>query len=172
MPARSRSHDPLAETPFWRTRGFVFGIIAAAFLCVAGGTVWLVKMNLRQQQQWRLDEDPKLAGIKLSLTKQIAAARPGQPRAPVALWLGRVKEFTFSQGTDGSPPVSLLKMEEAILLAGSRSKSDGSDTLTISGKHYTFGGPQPRPGETWMVSVWRESDGNNVIHSAVRAVLK
>jgi len=171
MGARSRLHDPLSETPFWRTRGFVFGIISFAVISAAGLTVWLVKMNQRQQMQWRLDHNPKLAGIKQSLTKEIAAAKTGQPRAPVALWLGRVKEFMVSQGADGSPPVSLLKMEEATLLAGSRSRKDGSSTLTISGKQYTFGGPVPRAGETWIVSVWRDSDENNVIHKAVPAGL-
>jgi hypothetical protein len=83
-----------------------------------------------------------------------------------------VKEYTVSQGTDGSPPVSLLKMEDAALLAGGRSRKDGSSNLTVSGKQYIFGGPSPRPGETWMVCVWRDSDENNVIHTAVRAVVK
>ena len=169
MSARSRLHDPLAETPFWRTRGFVSGMIALAVMLAAGATVWLVKVNQRQQMQWRLDEDPKLSKLKQSLTKQIDTAKEGQQRAPVALWLGKVKEFTVSQQTNGSAAVSLLKLEEASLLAGTRTKSDGTDTLSISGKQYTFGGPQPRPGETWMVAVWRDSDGNNVIQTAVRA---
>lgn len=168
MSARTRLHDPLAETPFWRTRGFLLGAAAAAALATGGLTVWLVKENRRQQMQWRLDEDPELAALKESLIAQISAAKSTQPRAPAALWLGRVKEFTVSQSTTGAPPVSLLKLEEASLLAGTRAKQD-ADLLTISGKQYVFGGPQPRPGETWMVSVWRDTDGNNVIHSAVRA---
>jgi len=172
MGARSRLHDPLSETPFWRSRGFVFGVIAFALLSAAGLTLWLVKTNQRQQMQWRLDDDPELSRIKQGLTKLIAAAKAGQPRAPVALWLGRVKEYTVSQGTDGSPPVSLLKMEDAALLTGSRSKKDGRDTLSVSGKQYTFGGPLPRLGETWMIAVWRDTDDNNVIHTAVRAKLK
>src|SRR5262245_53629117 len=105
MGARSRLHDPLAETPFWRTRGFVSGLVALALLSSAGLTVWLVKLNQRQQMQWRLDDDPRLSVIKADLTKRIAAAKTGQPRAPVALWLGKVKEYMVSQGTDGSPPV-------------------------------------------------------------------
>ncbi len=169
MSARSRLHDPLAETPFWRTRGFLSGMIILAVMLAAGATVWLVKVNQREQMQWRLDEDPKLSKLKQSLTKQIAAAKEGQARAPVALWLGKVKEFTVSQQTNGSAAVSLLKLEETSLLAGTRAKGDGTDTLSISGKQYTFGGPQPRPGETWMVAVWRDSDGNNVIQTAVRA---
>ena len=172
MGARSRLHDPLSETPFWRSRGFVFGVVAFALLSASGLTLWLVKMNQRQQMQWRLDDDPKLSGIKQDLTKQIAQAKAGQPRTPVALWLGRVKEYTVSQGTDGSPPASLLKMEEAALLAGNRSRKDGSDTLSVSGKQYTFGGPLPRIGETWMIAVWRDTDDNNVIHTAVRTALK
>ena len=172
MGARSRVHDPLSETPFWNSRGFILGVIAFALLSGMGLTVWLVKLNQRQQLQWRLDNDPKLSTIKQSLTKQIAVAKAGQPRAPVALWLGRVKEYTVSQGTDGSPPASLLKMDDAALLAGGRSKKDGRDTVSISGKQYTFGGPQPRAGEAWLVAVWRDSDDNNVIHTAVRANLK
>ena len=169
MSARSRLHDPLAETPFWRTRGFASGMLILAVMLAAGATIWLVKVNQRQQMQWRLEEDPKLSRLKLSLTNQIAAAKDGQARAPVALWLGKVKEFTVSQQTNGSAAVSLLKLEEASLLAGTRAKGDSGETLSISGKHYTFGGPQPRPGETWMVAVWRDSDGNNVIQTAVRA---
>ncbi len=169
MSARSRLHDPLAETPFWRTRGFLSGMIILAVMLAAGATVWLVKVNQREQMQWRLDEDPALSKLKQSLTKQIAAAKEGQARAPVALWLGKVKEFTVSQQTNGSAAVSLLKLEETSLLAGTRAKSDTGETLTISGKHYTFGGPQPRSGETWMVAVWRDSAGNNVIQTAVRA---
>ena len=172
MSARSRLHDPLAETPFWRTRGFVSGILALAFILTAGATVWLVKLNQRQQMQWRLDEDPKLSRLKQSLTKQIATAKDGQPRAPAALWLGKVKEFTVSQQTNGSAAVSLLKLEEATLLAGTRAKGDAHESLSISGKQFTFGGPQPRAGEIWMVAVWRDTDGNNVIHTAVKAVVK
>ncbi len=171
MSARSRLQDPLAETPFWRTRGFASGMIALAVMVAAAGTVWLVKVNQRQQLQWRLDEDPQLSKLKQSLTKQIAAAKEGQPRAPVALWLGKVKEFAISQQTNSNAAVSLLKLEEAALLAGTKAKGDGTDTLSISGKQYTFGGPQPRPGDTWMVAVWRDSDGNNVIHTAVRAIV-
>ncbi len=169
MSARSRLHDPLAETPFWRTRGFLLGALAAGVLLAAGLTVFLVRENRRRQMQWRLDDVPHLAALKKSLTEQIASAKSTQPRAPVALWLGRVKEFTVSQHTSGAaPPVSILKMDEASLLAGERAKSE-TGTMTISGKQYIFGGPQPRPGETWLVSVWRDPDGNNVIHSATRA---
>jgi hypothetical protein len=171
MSARSRLHDPLAEVPFWRTRGFLLGAITLAVFAVAGLTIWLIRENRRQQMEWRLEDDPRLAGIKKSLAAQIDSGKPSQPRAPVpvALWLGRVKEFTVSVPTSGAPAVSLLKLEEANLLAGARAKNDGSDTVTISGKQYTFGGPQPRTGESWLVSVWRDTDGNNVIHSATRA---
>ena len=172
MSARSRLHDPLAETPFWRTRSFAFGMIALAVIIAAGATVWLVKLNQRQQMQWRLEEDPQLSKLKESLTKQIAAAKTGESRAPAALWLGRVKEFAVSQHTNSTAAVSLLKLEETTLLAGTRAKGDGNDILSISGKQYTFGGPQPRPGETWMVAVWRDTDGNNVIHTAVRAMVR
>jgi len=169
MSARSRLHDPLAETPFWRTRGFLCGAVAAGVLLAAGLTVYLVRENQRQQMRWRLDDDPQLSALKHSLAEQIAAAKSTQPRAPAALWLGRVKEFTVSQPTSGAaPPVSILKLEEASLLAGGRGRND-SAAVTISGKHYIFGGPQPRAGETWLVSVWRDEEGNSVIHSATRA---
>jgi hypothetical protein len=169
MSARSRLHDPLAETPFWRTRSFVLGAVTAGLLLAAGMTVFLIRENRRQQMQWRLDDDPQLSALKASLTEQIQAAKSTQPRAPVALWLGRVREFTVSQQTSGTaPPVSILKLEEANLLAGERARNDTS-AVTISGKQYIFGGPQPRPGESWLVSVWRDADGNSVIHSATRA---
>ena len=173
MPARSRLHDPLAETPFWRTRGFLLGLTAAAVLAGAGLTVWLVKTNQRQQRQWRLNDDPQLAVLRQSLTKQIAAAKPGQVRAPAGLWLGRVREFTVSQATDGSPPVSLLKLEDASLLAGEPGRRDSADAVTISGRGYTFGGPRPRAGETWLVAVWRDAEGDSsFIHTAARAAVK
>ena len=172
MAARSRLHDPLAETPFWRTRGFVWGMIALALLSAAGLTLYLVKLNQRQQMQWRLENDSQLSKMKQSLTRQITAAKPGQAKAPVALWLGRVKKYTVSQQTDGSATVSLIEMEDATLLAGSRSKKDGTDTLSISGKQFTFGGPPPRPGDTWLIAVWRDSEGHTVSHTAARAPWK
>lgn len=171
MPPRSRKPDPLSETPFWRTRGFVFGMIGLGVLLAIGGTAWLVKMNNRQQMQWRLDQDPQLAKQKQSLIRQINTAKPGQPRAPVALWLGRVKKFTIGQQTGANAAISLLDLDQATLLAGSRGAKDGTESLTISATHYTWGGPHPRAGEIWMVSVWREGD-TNALHTAVRTSLK
>jgi hypothetical protein len=168
MPARSREPDPLRETPFWCTRGFRFGLLAAAVLAGAALTLYLVQLNQRRQMEWRVEHDPELRRVRDSLARQIAAAKPGQPRAPAALWLGRVRKFTVSQQTDGSATVSLLEVENAALLAGSRSRKDGGDLLTISGKQFTFGGAPPRTGETWLLTVWRDSEGNNVLHTAVR----
>lgn len=171
MPPRSKKPDPLSETPFWRTRGFVLGMAAAALLAVAGGTIWLVKINQRQQMQWRLEDDPTLSGYKLSLTKEIAAAKPGQLRAPVALWLGRIKKFTEGQRTDGSAPISLLELEGVHLLAGARGPKETGDALAISGKQHIWGGPKPKPGEVWMIAVWRDGD-TLAIHTAIRTSLK
>jgi hypothetical protein len=147
-------------------------MIALALLVTAGLTLWLVTLNHRQQLLWRLDEDPKLSRVKQDLVKQIGAAKPGQLQAPRALWLGRIKEFTESQSTDGSPPVSVLKLNEASLIAGSRSKKDSSDAPVISGKLNAFSGPAPRPGEIWLIAVSVNKEDNYVIHTAVRTPLK
>ena len=171
MPPRSRQPNPLSETPFWRTRGFLWGMLGLAVLLAAGGTVWLVKMNHRQQIQWRLEQDPQLSRLRQSLTKKINAGKPGQPRTPAALWLGRVKKFTVGQPTDGKAPIALLEMSDAILLAGAKGSRDGSDSLTISGTNYVWGGPLPKPGEIWMISVWRDG-ANNFIDTATRTSLK
>lgn len=170
--ARRQAPDPLSETPFWRTRGFVFGIIAFALLSAAGLTVWLVKYNHRQQMQWRLEEDPWLSRFKDDLTKQIAAAKPGQFQAPRTLWLGRIKEVTETQSTDGSPPLTVIKLGDATLLAGARSKRDGSDTPVISGKQNAFSGPPPREGEIWLIAAAINKEENYVIHTAVKTSLK
>ncbi|HEX2750648.1 MAG TPA: hypothetical protein VHM91_21770 [Verrucomicrobiales bacterium] len=172
MASRRQTPDPLAETPFWRTRGFVLGMVALTALATAGLTMWLVGLNHRQQMQWRMEEDPALLRIKQNLVKQIAAAKPGQLQAPRILWLGRIREFTESQSTDGSPPVSVLKLGDASLIAGARSKKDSSDTPVISGKQYAFSGPPPRPGEVWLIAASMNKEDNYVLHTAVRTSLK
>jgi hypothetical protein len=172
MAARRQSPDPLSEVPFWRTRGFALGMLILTLLITAGLTIWLVRVNHRQQMQWRLDQDPKLSRMKQELVQQIAAARPGQLQAPRTLWLGRIKEFTESQSTDGSPPVAVLKLEDASLIAGTRSKKDSSDTPVISGKQYPFSGHPPRPGEIWLIAASVNKEDNYVLHTAVRTGLK
>ncbi len=169
---RQLTPDPLDEIPFWKTRGFAFGIAMLALLGTAALTVWLIGLNHRQQREWRLELDPGLAAIKADLIQKIAAARPGTPQAPLALWLGRIRDATMTQSTDGSPPVTVLKLENASLLTGNRGKKDTGETLIITGKQYSFTGPAPRSGEVWMVSIWRDKEENNVIHRAVRTGLK
>ena len=131
-----------------------------------------LKKELKMEQiQWRLEQDPQLSRLRQSLTKKINAGKPGQPRTPAALWLGRVKKFTVGQHTDGKAPIALLEMSDAILLAGAKGSRVGSDSLTISGTNYVWGGPLPKPGEIWMISVWRDG-GNNFIDTATRTSLK
>jgi hypothetical protein len=110
--------------------------------------------------------------IKESLTKEINGAKQGQFQAPRTLWLGRIKEFTETQSTDGSPPVTVIKLEDATLLAGVRSRRDGSDNPVISGKPNAFAGPHPRQGEIWLIAAAINKEDNYVIHTAVKTALK
>lgn len=177
MSSRRQTIDPLAETPFWRSRGFLFACIGAAALLLIGGTAWLVRENRRQQLQWRLDEDPYLSRIKKTLTAAIADARPGDERAPRALWLGQVKRVERNQrlpdpagGGTVNEASYLIEFDSPALLAGSRGKKE-TTPLQITGP-YSFNGQPPKAGETWLIAVRRDKNDRSLIHFAVRADLK
>ena len=168
--ARKNVIDPLAETPFWRTRAFVFACVGAGVLAFAGLTAYLVKENRRQQLQRRIDEDPLLAHKKQKLTAQIAAAKPGDERAPRALWLGVVKRVAKLESGTGTGSSILIEMESPDLLAGTRGKKD-AEPLAISGQGFPFSVREPRAGETWMIAVRRDKDERALVFAADRAEL-
>jgi hypothetical protein len=171
MGARKQTIDPLSETPFWRTPLFVWSAAAVAALLLAGGTMYLVKLNKRQQLQWRLEEDPELSRIKDGLVKRITATQPGNERLPRALWLGQIKDVRETASIGSEAPSCLIEMESPSLLAGTRGKKDG-ELLAISGQDYPFPVARPRKGETWMIAVRRDKEDRSLIYAAHRAELK
>ena len=172
MASRTFTADPLHERPFWQTRSFVLLLVGAGIVAVVIATTWLGKVNQRVQATRRLADDPRLSSLMIDMKtvveKNVSTGTALGTRAPVALWLGRVAEFFESQPTDGSSPAAILKLQDADLLAGERSKMDRTALLTISARQYTFAGPQPVAGETWLVSVWRDTENRSVIHGAHR----
>lgn len=172
MASRTLIPDPLSVPPFWRTRSFTLLLVGAVFVAIVLATTWLGKINQRVQASRRLADDPRLsslmADMKTVVEKNVTTGTTPGTRAPVALWLGRVAEFFESQPTDGSAPAAILKLRDADLLAGERSKLDRDALLTISARQYSFGGPQPAVGETWLVSVWRDAENRSIIHGALR----
>ena len=167
--------DPRLEVPFWRSAAFAWGLMAALILTGFILTNWLQKVNSRQQAEWRLRADRSLSALATRLGETVAAntregAVPGE-RAPVILWLGTIEEYRESTPTDGSPPTTSVILRDASLLAGTPLKDESASRLVISGKHFTFPGPMPRPGETWLISAWRE-DNRAVIHTATRTNIR
>ncbi len=171
MGAQRQTHNALAETPFWRTSFFRCGCIAAGVLAFSGLTVYLVRLNHRQQIEWSLDEDPRLSGFKNKVTKAIAEAKLGDEAAPRALWLGQVKRVVVPVGGSGDKLSMLIELQSPSLLAGAKGRKD-AEPLSISGQGYSFGVRKPQAGETWMFAVRRDKDERALIISAMLTDLK
>jgi hypothetical protein len=171
MASRTASREPYEE-PFWRTPAakimLVVFVVTVGFL----GIRKLERINQRYQVENRLSRDPQM-GPTLAKWRSIIAdnlkAKPGpRDQLPIALYFGVVAEFVESQPKFGLNPTRVLKLQSPQLLAGQGAKFDSKDKVEVAYKNYPTGQNKPKPGEEWMVSVWRDSEGNNVIHSAYR----
>lgn len=174
--ARASSVPPNASAliPFWEAAAFRWGLGATVALGVMGGVMGLEKVNRHYQVERRLEEDPRLGPVAEQLKKLVKDSersgiltdpvRAEKEKAVQAVWLGRVQELVENGMRDGST----LELTDAILLAGRAGRHDAGGKIKAGRRSYVFHGLRPRPGETWLVSVWRDQSGLNAIHYATR----
>jgi hypothetical protein len=89
---------------------------------------------------------------------------PGD-QLPIALYFGQVMEYAESKPSFGLAPTCVVKLQSPQLLVGLPHKSDTHDKVEISYK------PQPpkskpQKGQDWLIAVWRDTQGNNIVHTA------
>ncbi len=171
--ARASSVPPPPPVPFWQLSAFRWGVLALGGLLLLIGVLGLEKLNRSYQLERRLEEDARLGPMARQLKWQIQEAgrsgilrdpvKAAQGQVPQALWLGRIAEVVENESRD----TSLLVLAEAHLLAGSAGSHDRAGQVRIGCRRHGFGEGRPRPGETWLISVWRDGAGN-AIHSAAR----
>lgn len=159
--------------PFWQVPAFRWGVVAVVVMVALTGLLWLEKQNRMHQLERRIREDVRLGPMAVKLRQQIELARnsgiladevqAARQQVPQALWLGRVAPLRESDPQDGS----ILVLAEAHLIAGKAGPRDRDGQVRIGRRKHFFPGGPPQPGETWLVSVWRDGPGN-VIHSAAR----
>lgn len=147
--------------------------MAVGALVLLTSMMWLEKLNRSYQLERRLEQDSRIGPMAAKLKEQIAhAQRTGALKDPLqaahgqipqALWLGRIATPSGSEPQDGS----IVVLTGAHLMAGTAGAHDRGGQVRIGRRKYVFKGSRPRPGETWLISVWRDGPGN-AIHSAAR----
>lgn len=163
-----------AVPPFWEVAAFRWGVFAVAMMGLLAGVIWLEKVNRHYQVERRLQEDPRLGPVAKRLKELVETnERSGVLTDPLkaeksqaiqAVWLGRVTALVENGMRDGST----LELSDAILLAGKPGRHDAAGKLKAGRRSFIFQGARPQPGETWLVSVWRDQSGMNAIHYASR----
>ena len=162
----------LYEEPFWRTP--VARMIIAVGIIVGGffGIRQLERINARYQVEARLSRHPTLGPTVEKWREVIAANKKAvsgpHDQLPVALYFGKVSEYIESKPEFGLEPSRLLKLGQPQLIAGTASKFDGRDTITVSFKNHPPSAPKPKASEEWLIAVWRDTEGKNVLHTAYR----
>lgn len=162
----------LYEEPFWRTP--VAKMLILVSLIVGGyfGIRQLERINSRHQVEARLSRHPTLGPIVDKWRDIIAANKKTTPgphdQLPLALYFGKVLEFIESKPTFGLEPSRLLKLGLPQLITGTAGKFDSRDSITVSFKNHPPNSPKPKPSEEWLIAVWRDSEGKNVLHTAYR----
>lgn len=162
--------------PFWEASAFRWGILAVAGLALMASVIWLEKINRHYQVERRLQEDSRLGPYVKQLKDLVAVnqksgifedpVRAEKAQAVAAVWLGRVTALVENGMRDGST----LELADTILLAGQAGRHDSGGKLKAGRRSFIFQGARPQPGETWLVSVWRDQNGMNVIHFAAKWV--
>lgn len=162
----------LYEEPFWRTPVakmlILVGILVGGYL----GIRQLERINSRHQVEARLSRHPALGPAVEKWREVIALNQKSTPgpkdQLPVALYFGKVAEFVESKPEFGLEPSRLLKLGQPQLIAGTASRLDGRESVTVSFKNHPKNSPKPKPAEEWLIAVWRDSEGKNVLHTAYR----
>lgn len=162
----------LYEEPFWRT---TTAKIAGLLIVIVVGLLGIQKLeriNARHQVESRLTRNPTLGPLLekwRGIVETNQKTKPGpQDQLPIALYHGRVSEFAESKPTFGMAPGRLLQLAEPQLLCGVATKLDSPERVSISFKNQPANTPKPKVGEEWLVAVWRDSEGKNVLHTAYR----
>ena len=171
--ARAAALPAPPAVPFWQLSAFRWGVFAVSVLMVLGGVIWLDKVNLSYQLERRLREDPRLGPMAAKLKQQIAMAEgsgilkdpaeAARRQIPQALWLGEVSEILETESRDGS----LIVLASPHLVAGKMGPQDRHDQIKVGRRKYVYSGSRPKVGEMWLISVYRDANGNG-IHSAAR----
>lgn len=169
---------PPPEEVFWRTAAFRWGTLLTAAVASFFLLTWFERENRHYLQTRRLEEDARLGPLARQLAARIEEAENSgalkdleaaeRNRVPRALWLGRVKEFTEVRDASGRLTPEILTITDATLLKGARGRGDARHEFKAARKDYVFHGTLPKPGEIWLLSVWRNREGYNYIHSAAR----
>ncbi len=162
--------------PFWRTPvALTLGGLAVLFFIFAGIRK-LERINLRHQVEKALEADPvvaqTIARLKEAIARNLAAkptaVRMEQERLVVGLYHGEVENFATGKELPGMPVTQVLHLGRPVLLAGEPSNNDSPDSVLISYKNYPARMEKPAKGQKWILAVWRDKSGNNVIHTAQR----
>ena len=162
----------LYEEPFWRTP--VAKITLTVILLVAAifGIQKLERINNRHQVEARLARHPTLGPLlekwRGAVSENQKAKQRPNDQLPMALYFGKVAEFVETRPAFGLAPTRLLKLASPELLGGAAAKLDSRDQVAISFKNHPNDAIKPKAGEDWLIVVWRDSEGKNVLHTAFR----
>ena len=169
MATRTASNRVPYSEPFWRTRAAKIMVTAVVGSFAAWGIYHLERVNARHQIELRLDHDATLGPLLVKwrgvVTKnQNVKAAPGD-QLPVALYFGKVLEYAESKASFGLAPTCVVRLENPQLMAGTPHKADTKNEVKLSFK------PQPpktkpQKGQEWLIAVYRDSGGNNIVHTA------
>ncbi len=169
MASRTAPSREIYDEPFWQTK-------AAKILCAIllitfsiWGTIKLQQINQRHQVELRLERDAVMGELLVKWRKTIAnnqktKAGPGD-QLPVALYFGEVLEYVESKPVFGLAPTCVVKLQSPQLLAGIAHPRDTREKVEISYKP-PVPKSKPQKGQDWMIAVWRDSQGNNIVHTA------
>lgn len=161
------------EEPFWKTPAAKIFVTCLVLVLSVLGIQKLERINARHQVEARLSRDPALGPMVEKWRNAIAStskakAGPGD-ELPVALYFGEVLEYIETKPRVGDlKPSRLLKLQRPQLLAGTNGRNDKRDLVEIAFRRYSTGMNKPKPGEEWLLAISRDSDGNNVVHTAYR----
>ena len=157
--------EPATHPAFWRTGSFRFACVFVTVGMLVLLTWWLQSQNVLVQHERKLREHPRLSRLAAQWTSEIGRPPPrtGAARSvPMAVWFGKVSQYKSAEDA------TILQLDEAILVAGTRTKNDTPTQARILVSQSDFRRP-PAPGELWLVSVTRSEAGGNLLYAAERA---
>jgi hypothetical protein len=169
----AQSKEITYEEPFWRSPAVKIMVVAILGVGSILGIQKLERINMRHQVENRLSRDPALGPMLVKWREAIAnnqkvQAHPGD-QLPTALYFGQVEEFVETKPViTGLSASRLLKLKQPQLLAGVGGKYDSIKNVDIAFTNHPMGVNKPKPGEEWLVAVWRDKEDKNFVHTAYR----